>query len=249
MIDKYSTIPVLACIFALIVFPIITFFAAIVHPTLDARPEPRVFWPATAVISVVLAVQNRARFSKLTWPPHIICLLAYLAFAGASVLWAFSPQASFVRYTQQVMIVTSIVLPAMLAPLTVDMMRSLFLCFALSIILNLLYVLSGSVTIAQYGATAVDIGYQGYFLGKNYLGECAAVALLLALSEVRYRCCRSLHFAGLSERLQNRAWPRIHVAIPGLVHVDHQKDNAHISGNHSIDVPIELRHGVQRIQF
>ena len=65
-----------------------------------------------------------------------------------------------------------------------DMLRGLFLCFACSVVLNLLFVLGGSATIAQYGAIAVDIGYQGYFQGKNYLGECAAVALLLAFYEL-----------------------------------------------------------------
>ena len=134
-----------------------------------------------------IRVQNRNRLSNLTWPPHIICLFIYLAFAGASALWAFSPDRSFVRYTQQLMVVTSIVLPATLTARTVDLMRSLFLCFACSLVLNLLFVLGGSVTIAQYGSKAVDIGYQGYFVGKNYLGECAAPALLLALDETRHR--------------------------------------------------------------
>jgi exopolysaccharide production protein ExoQ len=32
----------------------------------------------------------------------------------------------------------------------------------------------------------VNIGYQGYFLGKNYLGECAAVAFLLSFGEMLY---------------------------------------------------------------
>ena len=86
------------------------------------------------------------------------------------------------------MIVTSVVVPTMLAARTVDMLRNLFLCFACAVALNLLlYMLGGSVTIAQYGAAAVDIGYQGYFLGKNYLGECAAVAFLLGAYEVCHR--------------------------------------------------------------
>jgi exopolysaccharide production protein ExoQ len=59
---------------------------------MESRPENRIFWPAVAAISVVLAVPNR---SRLTLPPHIICLLAYLAFAGASVLWAFRPELSW----------------------------------------------------------------------------------------------------------------------------------------------------------
>jgi exopolysaccharide production protein ExoQ len=100
---------------------------------MESRPENRIFWPAAAAISVVLAVPNR---SRLTLPPHIICLLAYLAFAGASVLWAFRPELSVIRFVQQVMIVTSIVLPALLAVRTADMMRGLFLCFAFASIPN-----------------------------------------------------------------------------------------------------------------
>lgn len=140
-----------------------------------------------AVISVLLAVQKRARFRKLSWPPHIVCLFVYLALAGASVLWAFSPDRSFVRFTQQLMVVTSVVLPVLLTARTVDVMRGVFLCFALALVLNMLFVLGGSVTLVQYGAATVDIGYQGYFDGKNYLGECSAPALLLALNEIRYR--------------------------------------------------------------
>ena len=117
-------------------------FPAAEGQALEARPETRIFWPAMAAISVALVVQNR---SRLALPPHIICLLAYLAFAGASVLWAFSPERSFVRFIQQVMIVTSIVLPAILARRTADMMRALFLCFAFALILNLYFVLRGQL--------------------------------------------------------------------------------------------------------
>jgi exopolysaccharide production protein ExoQ len=140
-----------------------------------------------AAISILLVVRNRSRLARLAWPPHIICLFAYLAFAGASVLWAFSPERSLVRFVQQLMIVASIVLPGMLAARTADTMRGLFLCFAFALILNVFFVLDGSVTIVPDRSMLVDIGYQGYFIGKNYLGECAAVALLLSLHEMRYR--------------------------------------------------------------
>src|SRR5258707_13253147 len=109
---------------------------------METRPENRIFWPAMAAISVVLAVRNRSRLG--TWPPHIICLLAYLAFAGASTSWAFRPELSFTRFAQEVMVLTSIVLPAMLAVRTADMMRGLFLCFALAAILNVFFVFSNS---------------------------------------------------------------------------------------------------------
>ena len=189
IIDKFAIVPISACVFALIVDPLLIFFTDFqtLHRAVEAaeaRPGPRFFWPAIAVISVLLAVQNR---SRLTLPPLIICLLAYLTFAGASVLWAFSPEHSSVRYLQQTMIVTSIVLPVLLAARTVDMMRALFLCFAFSLILNLLCVFGGSATVVSYGSQLVNIGYQGYFNGKNYLGECAAVAFLLSIHEMLHR--------------------------------------------------------------
>ncbi|HEY2015223.1 MAG TPA: O-antigen ligase family protein [Bryobacteraceae bacterium] len=183
MIDKYAIVTLAACVFALIVFPLLLFFTSSEIQTLEGRLEPRIFWPVTAAIAVVLAMQNS---SRLTLPPNIIFLLAYLAFAGASVLWAFSPERSFIRFVQQVMIVTSIVLPGMLAARTADIMRGLFLCFSFASILNVFFVLGGSVTMVRYGSMVVNIGYQGYFLGKNYLGECAAVTFLLSLHEMFY---------------------------------------------------------------
>ena len=144
MIDKCAIVPLSACIFALIVSPILIFITNPYPHTLQAlmasQPENRIFWPAMAAISVVLAVRNR---SRLSLPPHIICLLAYLAFAGASVLWAFRPEISSIRFIQQAMIVTSIVLPAMLASRTADMMRGLFLCFAFASMLNVFRVFGG----------------------------------------------------------------------------------------------------------
>jgi O-antigen ligase len=156
----------------------------------DARPENRFFWPAMAAISVLLAAQNRSRLAKLTLPPHIICLLACLGFAGASVLWAFRPESSFIRFVQQVMIVISIVLPAMLASRTADIMRGLFVCFAFALCLNVLFVLSGTATIVfnagPHGKYLDYLGSPGYFSFKNYLGECAAIGFLLALHEILY---------------------------------------------------------------
>src|SRR6185295_16020748 len=55
----------------------------------------------------------------------------------------------------------------------------LFLCFAFAAILNVFFV---------FGRPPIDFkyatwGYPGYFSGKNYLGQFAAVALLLSLHE------------------------------------------------------------------
>jgi exopolysaccharide production protein ExoQ len=191
MIDKCALVPLAGCGFAVIVFPLFEFFdppsTAAILSGMDSRLENRIFWPSVAAISVLLAVQNRHRLAKLTWPPHIVCLIAYLGVAGASALWAFSPESSFIRFIQQTMIVTSIVLPAILALRTADVMRGLFLCFAFALCLNVPFVLSGTASFANNGLTLEYIGSPGYFPYKNYLGECAAIGFLLSLHEVLYR--------------------------------------------------------------
>ena len=178
-IDKFAILPILACVFATIVSALeYTIFAEPDPTTLQTRLDSRIFWPAMAAISVVLAVQYRSRLHR-PLPPHIICFLVYLAFAGASVLWSFNPRVSTIRFAQQAMIVTSIVLPAMLAAPTADMMRGLFLfCFAPAAILNIFFVINNSPSIV-----AALKGYPGFFLGKNYLGEFSGIVFLLALHE------------------------------------------------------------------
>jgi exopolysaccharide production protein ExoQ len=191
MVDKYALVPLVACGFSVIVFPLLGFLNpssnAAMLSGMDARPENRIFWPAMAAISLLLAAQNRSRFAKLTWPPHIICLLAYLGLAGASAVWAFRPESSFIRFAQQVMIEISIVLPAMLASRTADIMRGLFLVFAFALCLNIPFVLSGTASFAGNGVTLEYVGSPGYFSFKNYLGECAAIGFMLSLHEILHR--------------------------------------------------------------
>jgi exopolysaccharide production protein ExoQ len=182
MMDTCAIVPILACAYAAIVGPLLTFSSG---PVDIQRAEPglpqRIFWPAMAAVSVVLAVRHHSRLGRLTLPPHIIFLLAYVAFAGASVLWAFRPEISFVRFLQQVMVLTSIFLPGMLAVRTADMMRGMFLCFAVGAILNIFFVLGNPPSVV----TSYN-GYPGYFLGKNYLGEFSAAAFMVSLHEVLY---------------------------------------------------------------
>jgi exopolysaccharide production protein ExoQ len=179
MIDKFAIIPILVCVFVTIVSPLE--YAVFAVPTTETRLDTRIFWPVMAAISIALAVQHRSRLLR-PLPPHITCFLMYLAFAGASVLWSFNPGVSFIRFAQQAMIVTSTVLPAMLAVPTADMMRGLFLCcFAPAAILNIFFVINNSPSVV-----AALKGYPGFFLGKNYLGEFSAIPFLLALHEVLY---------------------------------------------------------------
>jgi len=189
VLDKYAIVPISACVYALIVSPLLAHFQ-LTHSPAGAMLEPdwgaRIFWPALAMISAIFVFRNPSRLGRLIWPPHILCLFACLALAGASILWAFKPESSFVRFAQQVMIVTSVVLPALLADRRADMMRALFLCFAFASVLNVFFVLAGDPLLVRYGATMVNIGYPGYFLGKNYLGECATLAVLLSVHEMLY---------------------------------------------------------------
>src|SRR5215510_9299094 len=97
MIDGCTIVPILLLAFAEIVSPLLNLpdrnlpadisHVALVQILMTERPENKFFLPILAAISVVLAVRNRSRLVR--WPPHIICLLALLAFCGASVLWAF----------------------------------------------------------------------------------------------------------------------------------------------------------------
>lgn len=195
MIDKYAIVPLAACVFSVIVLPLFQFFSPLSQAAIQsgaARSENRIFWPIVAVISILLAARNRARLAKLTWPPHIICLYAFVSFAGASALWAFDPKISFTRFVQEGMVVISIVLPAMLAARTADIMRGLFLCVAFALFLNVPFVLSGTVTIVHAGMlngrdVFANIGSPGYFSQKNELGECAAIGVLLSLHEIIHR--------------------------------------------------------------
>jgi exopolysaccharide production protein ExoQ len=180
-IDKYAIVLILACGYAAIIGPLMVSGLTPNQATLnqiqnaEAGLPNRIFWPAMAAVSVVFALRNYYRLVRLTWPPHMICLLAYVAFAAASVLWAFRPEASLVRFSQQMMLLSSIILPGMLAARTTDPMRGVFLCCAVGAILNIYFVIDSS--------PSIDGSYDGYFLGKNALGEFSGIALMLALHE------------------------------------------------------------------
>ena len=220
-----------------------------------APPENRIFWPAAGCDFRRFGRAKSFSSGRLILPPHIICLLAYLAFAGASVLWAFRPELSFIRFVQQVMIVTSIVLPAMLAARTADMMRGLFLCFAFASILNVFFVL-GSPQYRQYGTMESGDRLSRIFFGQELSGRmCSdrffAVTSRNALSRpptsVGYHRCHHRHSTHLLKQFQNSAWPCTFCSIPGWTYVDYQKENAHFPGDHSIVHTTLLRRIVQRI--
>jgi O-antigen ligase len=178
--DKCLIAPILVCIYVLVISPMLMF----VFPSkiTDAHVENQIFWPAVTAIALgCLALRNRAR---LTWPPHIIWFAAYLVLAGASSVWAFNPAISFSRFTTQMMMLVSIIPPAMLAARTVDMTHGVFLCFVFGSILNAFVILGGYSN--ETMANTADAGYSGYLTDKNALGQFAAFAILLSLYEIFY---------------------------------------------------------------
>ena len=175
--DKYLIVVIVVCAYCLIISPMLMF----VFPgniTAD-RPENKFFWPAVAAIALGLTLGSR---SRVTWPPHIVWFAAYLALAGASILWAFKPEFSFSRFATQMMLLISVIPPAMLAARTTDMMRGVYFCFVFGSILNAVLILGGYST--DLLADTVKIGYPGYFAYKGILGEFAAFAFLLSLYEI-----------------------------------------------------------------
>lgn len=180
-IDKYALLPMIAFAFAVIIWPLII---ASCDPTdatclLAPRLEPKIFWPLMAIVTLVLVARN---YSRVRLPPNILALLACVAFAGASVAWSFKPESSSIRFAQQTMVILSAVMPTLLVARSVDIMRGLFVCVALGALLNVLFV---------FGRPPIDTkfatwGYPGYFSGKNYLGEFAAITVLLAIHEMLY---------------------------------------------------------------
>ena len=183
--DIYLAVPLAGCLYALIVYPLLLSGCSPADQVclMAPRPENRVVWPLLASAAVVMVVMN---WRRIALSPNIMCLFAYLAFAGASVAWAYHTESSAVRYVQQVMVVTSIVLPAMIMTGRTDLVRALFLCFAIASLLSIFFVLGPPPRLAE-NATP---GHTGFFAGKNYLGQCAAITLLLSFNEMRYRGVR-----------------------------------------------------------
>ena len=192
-IDLCAIVPILAVFYVIIFAPLLfiifpnpgagTSAVASIQSLMTPRPENKIFWPAMVAITVVLVARNQSRLVKLTWPPHVKWLLAYLAYCGASVLWAFKPEFSFTRFLLQVAIIVSVVLPAMLAGRTADIIRGVFLCFVFASIINIFFVLNQP---PMYYQTGEILGYPGYFSFKGILGECAAITFLLSLHEILY---------------------------------------------------------------
>jgi len=169
--------PILTCAYTLIISPMLVFMYPVKDIT-TPRLENKIFGPTILAIALACLVSRR---SRLTWPPHIVWLAAYFALAGASILWSFKPQFSFVRYFAEIIMIIS-VMPVLLADRRADVIRGVFYLFAFGLILNVILITGGysSETVSM----GVKIGQRGYFTFKGELGEFAALAFLFSLYEI-----------------------------------------------------------------
>jgi exopolysaccharide production protein ExoQ len=179
--DKCILIPIVVFAYSWILDPLLTFGITIKDITAP-RLENQIFWPLVTVIALGCFVSRNP--PRIAWPPHLVWFGAYLALAGASVLWAFKPEVSFGRFATQTMLLTSIILPAMVAARTADLIRGVFFCFAVGSVLQVVLILGGYCTVAM--ANSGDAGYSGYFPDKNALGQFAAFAIILSLYEIMH---------------------------------------------------------------
>ena len=133
IIDRYALVAVMAFVYVVILLPLYVYLTTTytsgksVHSALQnlmmANPTNKIFWPMLAVIAVCMIALN---WSRMRFPPHILFLMAYLGFAGASVLWAFKPEFTFQRFVLQVAVLACVVFPVTLAGRSVDVLRALF---------------------------------------------------------------------------------------------------------------------------
>lgn len=194
--DRIILVPLLACAYTILIYPLLNSAAdpgGLVGGTMQEHPENKLFWPAIAVATMVLVVQHRARLAAMAIPVHIRWLAVYVGFAAASVVWALKPELSAVRFAQQAMVVGSIVLPALIADRRADLLRGVFHCFALAALINVLFVMGNSPVYVELYS-----GYPGYFTGKNYLGQFAALVFLLSLHEVLHSGARRIFGIGIA---------------------------------------------------
>ncbi|RUP10152.1 O-antigen ligase family protein [Hyphomicrobium sp.] len=152
--------------------------------TTTADWQNRAFLFALLAITLLLALANwsRLNFARLRSPP-IMSLAAFLLFAGASVTWAYSREISFNRYCLELMVLTPIILPFAMGSPARDTVRSLYWCYALAILINVIVVLNQKPMMTPEGTI---FGYFGYFGFKQYLGQCASAAILLSFYEVLF---------------------------------------------------------------
>lgn len=164
------TIPFVAIFYCLVGLPL----SEQVTPGLLATNR---MWPALFLLTVLLAFLSARQLdlSRLFAAPAIILAL-FIAYAGMTLLWAFSPEFVFKRWVQAVLISVTVALPFTVKRETINITDIFFWAYAIAIAINAIFVMTTPATVDYLGRPH---GHTGYFFHKQYLGMCSAIALML----------------------------------------------------------------------
>lgn len=176
-----ATIPVLAVFYVLLILPFLPDDGG------AGRIENILFWPVAAALTLALFFRNWALVDRKffrSWP--IISLTAYLVFAAASVMWAYSPNESFSRLILQILVFVVVALPYGLPISLKHTISGVHCCYGIALVVSAFYILTVPPT---------PIGHTGYFLHKQQLGFLASAGIILSAHEILQRGWKRL--AGL----------------------------------------------------
>lgn len=192
--DNWSVlIPILAFSFVLIIGPLLGQLSGgetgLKGIQKYAAPPPsienRVVWPLLAASSLFLIFLRRSRLRPLFFrSTPILCLLAYLLFAGASIGWAYSQEYALQRFVKELLILAPLILPFSQFEPRTEIFPKIFVCYTLSILLNMVFVLNQNPMLVGSIEASGSLAYPGYFAFKGYLGECASIAIMMAVCEL-----------------------------------------------------------------
>lgn len=172
-----TVMPVFAIAYLFLILPLI--------PTEgNERVENILFWPVAAGLTLILAFKNHAKidygfFRSLP----IASVIAYFAFAAASVTWAFSPELAFSRLAGLVLAFIVVVVPYALPIRAKYIIPAVHLCYAIGLVVSAVYVLTTPPS---------PIGHPGFFNHKQELGQFGAVSIILSSHELLHRGWRRL---------------------------------------------------------
>lgn len=161
--------------------PVVVFgFLLVVSPLL-ARVIPgengfRLFLPAAAgVVALLIVICYRHVRLHVLRAPALICIGIFMLFAVASVSWSINPDFAMFRWTHQVILLLTVVLPFVLVSRSLDLIATLHVICLIAMITNAFFVLT---------VPPSPVGHPGYFWHKQYLGMYASVTLILAVHEL-----------------------------------------------------------------
>lgn len=131
----------------------------------------RLFFPASAAISLMLLVAERHRLSRF----HIggiVLFGGFICWFGASFLWALAPSVTISKFALLALQIVVVAVAVLLARRAEDLIRPMFWVMAATVMVNLM---------ALVVVPATPIGHSGIYAHKNTLGAIAALCGIFAI--------------------------------------------------------------------